>query len=72
MKGKGFGTRDNISYIVFLEKMDDSKRRAYLKKLYLKDPKKYFEWKELCMESNQLTDIFGTIDDPLPFDESKL
>lgn len=72
MQDKGYGTRDNLSHVVFLEDMDDSNRREYIKELYLKDSEKYFEWKEWCMELDQLPDIFGTIDNPLPFDESKL
>ena len=34
--------------------------------------KKYFEWKEWCIRLNRLPEFFGTRDNPIPIDESKL
>ena len=44
-----------------------------MKKLWQEDPKKYYEWKEkFCIRLDQLPGFFGTHDDPIPIDESKL
>ena len=36
------------------------------------DSKRYREWKDLCIELGVLPDFFGTRDNPIPIDESKL
>lgn len=72
MKDLGYGSMDNSFHVIMLEDMDDSDKRAYLKKLYQQDPEKYFAWKEWCIRLDQLPDIFGTYENPIPFDESKL
>ena len=46
--------------------------KKYAKKLWEEDPEKYFEWKSFCIRSNLLPDFFGTRDNPIPIDESKL
>ena len=71
MKRIGFGRR-NITEILNFEKLDQEGKKARAKKLWEKDPEKYYEWKEYCIRCNQLPDFFGTRDNPIPIDESKL
>ena len=56
-----------------MKKMNDSEIRAFVKKLWQEDPKKYYEWKEdYCIRLNRLPEFFGTRDNPKEIDESKL
>ena len=72
MKEEGYGDWDNIDEVLIMEELDHEGRKAHVKKLWQEDPEKYFEWKEWCIEFNQLPDFFGTCDNPIPIDESKL
>ena len=72
MKEEGYGDWDNIDEVLIMEELDYGGKKAYIKKLWQDDPKKYFEWKEWCIELDQLPDFFGTSDNPIPIDESKL
>ena len=72
MKEEGYGDWDNIDEVLIMEELDYEGKKAYIKKLWQDDPKKYFEWKEWCIELDQLPDFFGTSDNPIPIDESKL
>ena len=38
----------------------------------VRGPKSYYKWKEDCIRLNMLPDFFGTRDNPIPIDESKL
>ena len=40
--------------------------------MWEKDPIKYDEWKEWCIELDRLPSLFGTSDHPIHIDESKL
>ncbi len=42
--------------------------KSYGKKIL----KKYYEWKEWCIDLDVLPDFFGTHDNPIDIDESKL
>ena len=55
-----------------MEELDQEGKKSHIKKLWEEDPKKYFEWKEWCIRLNRLPDFFGTNDDPILIDESKL
>ena len=68
----GYGGLRNSGEVVNMNHLDYEGKKAHIKKLWQKDPKKYFEWKEWCMKLGRLPDFFGTIDDPIPIDESKL
>lgn len=72
MYENGFGDFENDFHIVVLRKMSPSRQKEYIKELWEENPKAYFEWKEMCIKLDQLPDIFGTSDDPIPIDESKL
>ena len=74
MVGKVVGYDDfgNSIHIVHMRNLNMEERKAYVKRLWQEDPKKYYEWKEMCIELDQLPDFFGTHDNPIPIDESKL
>lgn len=68
----GYGELGNAAEVVEMEELSYEEQKAYVKKLWQDDPKKYYEWKEDCIRFNQLPDFFGTRDNPIPIDESKL
>ena len=68
----GYGVDDNIDEVLIMEDLDQEGKKSHIKKLWKEDPKKYFEWKEWCIRLNRLPDFFGTSDDPILIDESKL
>ena len=68
----GYGGDDNIDEVLFMEELDHEEKKAHIKELWKKDPKKYLEWKEWCIRLDQLPTFFGTKDNPIPIDESKL
>ena len=72
MKEKGYGDWDNIDEVLIMEELDQEGKKSHIKKLWMEDPEKYFEWKQWCIELDQLPDFFGTQDNPIPIDESKL
>ena len=71
MKSCGFGRR-NTTEVIIMKELDEDGKRAHVKKLWEKDPIGYSEWKCECIEMNRLPDFFGTRDNPIPIDESKL
>ena len=71
MKKIGFGRR-NVTEILNFEKLDYEGKKARAKKLWQEDPERYYEWKEFCMKGKQLSDFFGTLENPIHIDESKL
>ncbi|WP_458456206.1 hypothetical protein [Methanobrevibacter sp.] len=68
----GYGEWGNAAKVVHMRKKNHEDQKEYVKKLWLDDPKKYYEWKEECIRLDMLPDFFGTHDDPIPIDESKL
>lgn len=68
----GYGDWGNAAKVFEMEELSYEEQKAYVKKLWLDDPEKYYEWKADCIRSNQLPDFFGTRDNPIPIDESKL
>ncbi|MBQ6350210.1 MAG: hypothetical protein IJI42_04710 [Methanobrevibacter sp.] len=68
----GYGDWGNVAEVVHMEELDYDDQKEYAKKLWQEDPERYFEWKEFCISCNQLPDFFGTRDNPIPIDESKL
>lgn len=68
----GYGRFGNISEVLKMEELDSEGKKAHAKKLGEDDPKKYSEWKKWCIYLDQLPDFFGTRDNPIPIDESKL
>ena len=68
----GYGGDDNIDEVLIMEELDHESKKAHIKELWKKDPKKYYEWKEWCIRLNHLPNFFGTRDNPIPIDESKL
>ena len=68
----GYGDWGNPAEVVEMEELTYEEQKAYVKKLWEEDPKKYYEWKEWCIRLNRLPEFFGTRDNPIPIDESKL
>ena len=69
----GYGDLGNASEVVEMRELSHEEQKVYVKKLWQEDPKKYYEWKEqYCIRFNMLPDFFGTRDNPIPIDESKL
>ena len=69
---EGYGTLENILHVKHMRKLDNNSQKAYVKKLWEENPKVYAQWKKWCIELDQLPDFFGTDDNPIPIDESKL
>lgn len=69
---EGYGRWGNAAEVVRMRELDDEGKKAHVKKLWEKNPIKYNEWKNRCIELDQLPDFFGTYDNPIPIDESKL
>lgn len=68
----GYGELGNAAEVVEMEELSYDEQKAHVKKLWLEDPEKYYEWKEECIRLDMLPDFFGTHDNPIPIDESKL
>lgn len=68
----GYGGDDNIDEVLIMKELNHEERKAHVKQLWQDDPKTYFEWKEWCIRLNRLPDFFGTRENPIPIDESKL
>ena len=69
---EGYGSLENILHVKHMRKLDNNSQKAYVKKLWEENPKVYFQWKQWCIELDQLPDFFGTDDKPILIDESKL
>ena len=63
---------DYIRELMIMRRLDYNHKKAHVKKLWEKDPVEYYEWKNWCIRLNKLVDFFGTHDNPIPIDESKL
>ncbi len=63
---------DFFREILRMKRLDEKGKKDHVKKLWKESPFDYFEFKQWCMENNYLSDFFGTVDDPIPIDESKL
>ena len=68
----GYGGDDNIDEVIIMKELDYEGKKAHIKELWQKNPEKYYEWKEWCIRLNRLPDFFGTRENPIPIDESKL
>lgn len=68
----GYGEWGNAAEVVEMEDLSYEDQKAHAKKLWQEDPKKYYEWKEECIRLDQWPDFFGTHDDSILIDESKL
>ena len=70
-----FGETGRINFfdeLHIMEDLDDEGKKEHIKKLFDKDPLAYFDFKEWCIRLSKLPDFFGTRDNPIPIDESKL
>lgn len=66
---------NSIPFVIELSHMrelDDEGKKKNIKRLWEKNPKDYYEWKQWCIELDKLPDFFGTHNNPIPIDESKL
>lgn len=63
---------DYIRESMIMGRLDDDHKKAHVKKLWEKNPDEYFKWKDWCIRLSILPEFFGTCDDPIPIDESKL
>jgi hypothetical protein len=70
--GDGYGHLDNAAEVLHMKELDYEGKKAHVKKLWQEDPKTYNEWKNWCIARNRLPDFFGTRDNPIHIDESKL
>ena len=69
----GYGGWGNAAEIAHMRSLSYEEQKAHVKKLWREDPEKYYEWKEeCCIRLSMLPDFFGTADNPIPIDESKL
>ena len=69
----GYGQWGNPAEVVEMEELSYEEQKDYVKKLWLENPEKYYEWKnDYCIRLNMLPDFFGTRDNPIPIDESRL
>ena len=68
----GFGEWDNSLYVRRIRKLNPENQKKFIKELWSNDSEKYSEWKDWCIRLNRLPDLFGTRDNPIPIDESKL
>lgn len=62
----------NVAHVIHLERMTKEDQLTYIKELWQRDSKKYYEWKEECIKSEDLPELFGTRDNLIHIDESKL
>ena len=69
---EGYGRWGNAMHRVKMKELTPEEQKEYIKKLWQEDPFRYFEWKEDCIITNSFPDLFGTRDNPIPVDESKL
>lgn len=67
-----YGRWGNAAEVVHMREFDYEGKKAHVKKLWKEDPEKYYEWKNWCIELDQLPDFFGTAENPIHIDESKL
>ncbi len=68
----GYGMLGNASEVEYMKILNDDEKKARIKELWLEDPEAYYEWKDECIELGELPELFGTRDNPIHIDESKL
>lgn len=68
----GYGDWGNAAEVLHMRQQDAEGKKKYAKMLWQEDPKRYEEWKNFCIDLGALPDFFGTADNPIPIDESKL
>lgn len=68
----GYGDWGNAAEVLHMRQQDAEGKKKYAKRLWQEDPKRYEEWKNFCIDLGVLPDFFGTADNPIPIDESKL
>ena len=69
----GFGMLRNTDEIMSIEELDClEEKKAYIKELWLENPRAYYQWKSYCINCEKLPELFGTKDNPIHIDESKL
>lgn len=69
---EAYGTWANLILVMQINKLSLANQKAKIKKLWKSDSETYLEWKNWCVDNNRLPDLFGTRDNPIHFDESKL
>lgn len=69
---EGYGRWMNAAHRVHMRELDYDGKKEYVKKLWQEDPIKNSEWKARCLRNGSLPDFFGTSENPIPIDESKL
>ena len=67
-----YGGLGNAAEVLHMEKLDFDGKKAHIKKLWKENPETYYAWKKWCVARNRLPDFFGTRDNPILIDESKL
>ena len=72
MNELAYGSIINNAYVVSLNGKDKLEQLKYIKELWLKNPILYSQWKQWCIDSGFLPELFGTRDNPIHIDESKL
>lgn len=72
MYAPGYGEVINVAHVIHLEVMTKEDQLKFIKELWQEDPQKYYEWKGECMKLGDLPELFGTPENPIPIDESKL
>ncbi len=68
----GYGMLGNETEIDYMGLLNDDEKKARIKELWSEDPEAYYEWKYYCIKFGELPDVFGTKDNPIHIDESKL
>lgn len=68
----GYGGWGNIQEDEYMESLSLNEQKSRIKELYHEDPIKYTEWKERCIRLGNFPELFGTIYNPIPIDESEL
>ena len=67
-----YGDAGNAAKRVHLDELNLDDQKKYIKKLWLENPEKYYEFKDECIYLGRFPNLFGTCDNPIPIDESKL
>ena len=69
---EGYGRWGNAMHRVNIKELTPEEQKKYIKKLWEEDSFKYFQWKNRCIRANSFPELFGTRDNPIRVDESKL
>ena len=69
---EAYGTWANLILVMQIKKLSPANQKAKIKELWKSDSETYLEWKNWCVDCNRLPDLFGTRDNPIHIDESKL